>query len=295
MIPADAGWQHSSLVFACLPFVAPRPAPRKALRLFCRAAKLCVVLFALGACAPLSTPFTPRVPAPDDQAQQRWELFEQSALAREQKPAPFRMSGSLRFGLPDNTQRVTYMLWGNASPVRLDITAGMGTTAAKVRAHNGFLLAFIPSENKAYIMEDAPGEAFNALGLPLPLGLDNLTKLLQGFFMQALGRPEASHPFLAEDGQGIIYQLQGGNVDGELELQPNGLPSRWSSPDGWNVQLSYAEGTALPTKLEGVLPTGYKMTLLIKERQYPQQFSAEQTGLLIPSSVPVYSIEKKQN
>lgn len=258
---------------------------------------LCLCLLTLSACADRAQPLTPE--QMEGEASVRWQAFQSLS---ERDNAPFVLSGSLRFGVPDDTRRVTYLLWGNGGePFRLDIQAGVGATAAKAQVSDGTLLLYLPQDNKAYSGTDHPDKALTRIGMPLPLSLRQLSDFLDGRYRSALGQPQVLAYRPAPRGDGIIYTIISPAITGksELELSAQGLPVAWNLPSSWKVNLDY-DDNLLPRKLEAELPdgrgvrsdlAGYKVILLIKNRQTPAPFPSHELELLLPSGVSPQSLD----
>lgn len=239
-------------------------------------------------------------PVPEAEAQRRWLAFE--ALS-ERADVPAVLSGSLRFGPVNDTRRVTYLLWNNGrEPIRLDVQAGVGTTVAKVLTTGDRVLLFLPEDNKAYMGADEPDKALRTLGLPLPLGLADMTAFLQGRYFEALGSPTVeSYRATDEGSENVAYAIRSARGQSELTLSPQALPVRWKVPHGWSVDVAYDDAARLPRKVEGVLPGGlgtvraeedaYRMVLLIKERRQPAPFPAGELRLELPAGVAPRSLD----
>lgn len=255
---------------------------------------LCAV-FALCACA--KQPSLPEVTS--EQATATWNLFTARSVALE----PYRLSMSLRYGLPDDTRRVTALLWSNGSgPVRLDVMAGMGPLVARVREDGPNFVAVSPRDNKAWVYENTdpysttPRVLIN-LGVPLPFSLTHMAALLQGNFVEVfgvdfLGTPES---LPADQTGGIRYNLSG-PVTGTLDLSSAGLPQRWADSTGaWVMDLGYSESEPnLPQRLTLTHSDGNMAIVLVKNREYPAQPFAEKQLLLdIPANAHIQPIQRK--
>lgn len=228
-----------------------------------------------------------------------WNAFEQSAM---QEPHPAVLDGSLRFGPEQDTRRVTYLLWSNGDlPLRLDIMAGMGTTAGQAQVVGQTLLIYLPTEQRAYLGTDAPDKGLAAIGLPLPLNLANLNAFLLGRYAEGLGNPYLLGA-LGVGSSGPIFAVKGHGEQSNLELSPEGKPLSWSFPpssgNGWQIKFSYGED-GLPRRIDGALPASplaqreedYSFVLLVKTRQAKQTFSQADLHLSIPSGTPVYALD----
>lgn len=258
-------------------------------------ATLALCLLTLAACS-----YSPPTLSPEDmkgEAGARWQAFQSLS---ERPAAPFVLGGSLRFGVPDDTRRVTYLLWGNGGePFRLDIQAGVGVTVAKAQVADGTLLLFLPQDNKAYNGTDHPDKALTRIGIPLPLSLRQLSDFLLGHYAQTLDNPKVIDYKPAPRGDGIVYTILTSAGISDLELSPQGLPLSWNLPARWKVTFDYDENL-LPRKLEAErlegrsVPTdlsGYRAILLIKNRQVPPPFPPSELQLALPAGVYPQSLD----
>lgn len=253
---------------------------------------LCAML-ALCACA--KQPALPE--ATPEQAGATWNKFTTRNTALE----PYRLSLSLRYGLPDDTRRVTALLWANGSgPVRLDVMAGMGPLVARVREEGPNFTAISPRDNKAWVYENtdpyntAPRVLIN-LGVPLPFSLSHMAALLQGNFTEIFGVDFLGSPTSVP--AGIRYSLSG-PVSGTLDLSPEGLPLHWKDTSGaWNMEIGYTENEQnqqRPQRLTLTHNDGNMAIVLVKNRERPASpFAKKQLTLEIPADAVVQPIQRK--
>jgi len=271
------------------------------MNLFHRAFALsCVLLLALaGGCAtlpeqPMPAPDTPLTDQNSAEALTRWQKFETLSLRAEK---PSLLGGSLRFGTPQKTRRVTWLLWSNGQPpLRMDIQAGVAGTVARVLVTDGSVLVHALEENRAYTGTDAPDKALRRLGIPLPLSLESMNYFLQGHMAQALGNPRPQSFRPADVGSGIVYNL--GDKQGELELDPAGLPVRWTLPRSWDVTVHF-DNAGYPRRVEGNarspgLPEDqkeYRVILLVNKRQTSETFTPRELELALPPGIHIQSLD----
>lgn len=251
---------------------------------------LCAVL-TLCACA--KQPSLPE--ATPEQAVATWDQF----TARNMPQEPYRLNMSLRYGLPDDTRRVTALLWSNgAGPVRLDVMAGMGPLVARVFEDGPSFVAVSPRDNKAWVHENTdpysttPRVLIN-LGVPLPFSLTHIAALLQGNFAEVFGVDYLGTP--ASLPAGIRYNLSG-PVSGTLDLGPDGLPQRWNDASGaWVMDLAYDEtAPGLPKRLTLTHSDGNTAIVLVKNRERPAKpFAPQQLTLDIPENAVIQPIQRK--
>ena len=222
-----------------------------------------------------------------------WRAYQAYASARGSDHDPYRLGGSLRFGTPGDTRRVTLLLWSNGYlPIRLDVMAGVGAIAARIRETQDSFTAYSPNENKA-IVHEGPQRIQLNFGKPVPFALRDFSALMRGRFHEVFGAAEGLNPQALPNGD-IAYTLSGGLLAGTLELRPDGLPVRWSEADGWTMDIGYEDGNPpLPYKFKLVHPGGYTAILLVKDRQKPDaRFADGQLALDIPAGTAIEPIKK---
>ncbi len=267
---------------------------------------IAVLTLSLAACAPKS----PSGMSPEAQvsAEHIWQKYNQSGEA---SLGSFRNSLSLRYGEEGKTQRVNALLWGNnAREIRLDANAGVGITVAKIYEGPSTFMVYAPQENTAYYHEGKQKPLFS-VGVPMPLGLSHLTRLLEGQYSQVLGQkhigtvtpPSADASLLAKDiPKGAMqYTLSEGPFQGTLVLNTDGLPLYWreavANSQGWSILFSYRDGDTKPYRLRirhGA--TGKQALLLVKERSLQDTpFTDVQMRLTLPEDVRVLPLEELHN
>lgn len=276
-----------------------------------------VALCLMSACAK-PVVHAPNTVAPESQAASAWQNYEKYSHAMQSHHAPYRVSASLRYDSHGNGHRVLVYMWSNdeaatttqmASPLRLDIVAGIGATVGQVREDANSFLMYSPNEEKVYYHQGSRKPLFS-LGVPVPLSIADVTDLVLGRFSNIFGttfNTQANRqPMLEADGD-IAYSLL---PQGQLILSPEGLVQQWreQSPNstgkqqGWVLDITYAEpqnaqaALTLPRKLTftyyGSKGIDHKAIILIKERAYPDQpFTPEQIELQIPQGTPFYPLQ----
>ncbi len=201
----------------------------------------------------------------------------QAMLARAVTSAePFRDTLSLRFGRENDTRRVTALMWGNGTDeLRLDVRAGVGATVAMLRQQGSFFLLYAPMERKAW-SHQGPASPLLRLGVPLPLDLFRLEALLHNRWMEVFGTDfEAA----ASDAKGIACRLTGG-IGGTLVLTTDGIPARWRD-EHWRIDFVFNDDGTLK-RLDLANDRGEKGILLVRQREHPAPFTAEQLRLELP-------------
>ncbi len=246
----------------------------------------------------------PSMPPIDSNADAVWKSYAQSAHTLNK---PFRNQLSLRYGVEGQTDRVSALLWGNSSQtLRLDISASVGITVAKILESPDNFTLYIPQEEVAYVHEGQSKESFN-IGIPLPLSLEHVSLLLQGhygtvFGLQFDGMPmplrEADvlllgNPEVPEDA--VAYALEEGDFRGKLVLNTLGQPVFWQedSSTGWTMEFSYKEHEEQPYKLYiRHLASERKAIIIVKERAVDLDlFTPKQMRLILPQETVQYPLE----
>ncbi len=236
-----------------------------------------------------------------------WKSYAQSA---HNVTTPFRNQLSLRYGVEGSTDRVQALLWGNSSEtLRLDISASVGLTVAKILEDTEEFILYIPQEEVAYLYKGAEKPLFH-VGVPMPLRLNHLALLLQGHYASVFGLAFEGKPmpinqtdiFLAAQEElpptAVGYVLDEGDFRGTLVLDSVGLPLFWQedSTTGWTIAMHYKEHETLPYKLEiNHLASERKAVLIVKERASDLDlFTQEQMRLIFPKETKQLPLEDLQ-
>jgi len=248
---------------------------------------LVAALFLLNACAARQSgkPLEPTT------ARNIWTSYLQySAQSAEEHGRPSRVQASLRFGGNDDGRRVIVLLWENGGgPIRLDVRAGVGVSAAKILQTDSRFLVYSVQENRAYY-HDGSQQSLLAYGLPLPFGLRDLAALLAGDYGAVFGLTPPKDPRSAHNG-GMSLMLPEKKPGGVLELDSQGLPRSWKEEKGgWSLTFTYDDDKAFPrpAQIEARHANGNYAILLVKERHRPDQpFTPEQLELKLPPDTPL--------
>jgi hypothetical protein len=225
-----------------------------------------------------------------------WNGYTQYAVkSAEERRRPSRVQASLRFGGNDDGRRVIVLLWENGDgPIRLDVRAGVGVSAAKILQTDSRFLVYSMQENRAYY-HDGPQQSLLAYGLPLPFGLRDLAALLAGDYGAVFGLTPPDEPRSARDG-GMSLVLPKSSPGGVLELDSRGLPRSWQEKKGgWRLTFAHDgdETFPRPEHIEARHENGSYAILLIKERQRPDRpFAAEQLELKLPPGTPMLPLRQ---
>ncbi|MDR2695914.1 MAG: hypothetical protein LBC79_05995 [Deltaproteobacteria bacterium] len=226
-----------------------------------------------------------------------WDGYAQyAARSAEERRRPSRVQASLRFGGNDDGRRVIVLLWENGGvPIRLDVQAGVGVSAAKILQTDSRFLVYSMQENRAYY-HDGPQQSLLAYGLPLPFGLRDLAALLAGDYGAVFGLAPPGDPRSAQGG-GLRFTLpKKGSPGGVLELDAQGLPRSWKEEKGgWRLSFTHDGNKAFPRpeQIEARHENGSYAILLVKERQRPDQpFTPEQLELKLPPGAPMLPVSR---
>ena len=257
--------------------------PPRALVLLCLAS----ILLLLNACAARQSGKTLEPAA----AKNIWTGYLQYATqSAEKHRQPSLLQASLRFGGNGDGRRVIVLLWENGGgPIRLDVRAGVGVSAAKILQTDSRFLIYAVQEDRAYY-HDGPQQSLLAYGLPLPLGLRDLAALLAGDYGAVFGLTPPKDPRSTQHG-GMSLALPKKHLGGVLALDAQGLPRSWKEEkDGWSLTFTYDDDKTFPrpAQIEARHANGNYAILLVKERHRPEQpFTPEQLELTLPPGTPL--------
>lgn len=256
---------------------------------------LCLMLALLTGCAPKGQPLLPQ-----SEADSRWQAFAQRSAAPAENAV---LSGSLRFGTDKSTQRLVYLMWADEGGypdncasaerrIRLDVGTSAGPVLGSLLFEGGRMLLVLPQERTAYTGEASKRNLRRLLGLPLPFDMQGLHAFLAGDILAALDAPLPERYEIENDGN-IIYRWRKGVALCELELSPQALPVRWTSSDGWDMEITCGSD-GLPVKLSGRMDSGedvLRLILLVKERRPVSLMQAPSLSLTVPAGFDVRSID----
>lgn len=250
-------------------------------------------LLALNACARPPRSGTPEAPAAADEVWKRYEAY-----CTAQDPArPYRVQASLRYGKQGDTRRVIVLLWGNGdAPLRLDVTAGVGVTVARIFEDGDEFVVYAPNEHRAYFHQGRQKPLLQ-VGVPVPFGVADLADALNGRFGLLFGTVRQGDAVVRSNGN-LAYVLSPGHTGGILELTPQGVPVYWTensnTAEAWNIRISYDDSVPpLPRKLEITHTGGQRAILLVKEREFPAApFTASQLRLIVPEGTQMLPLRQ---
>ncbi|NDV22131.1 hypothetical protein [Desulfovibrio sp. JC022] len=233
----------------------------------CTALILLIVIFALGGCASRT-----QVSRPDI------AIAPQSLYAAFQNTygncnaTGLRAKASLYYTSRGSGHRTTMTLWGEyASPLRLDVRAGIGAYIAHIREDDNGLTAFYPDQKTAYT-HSSPVRAVHLLGLPFPFSLKDLAGLISGCYPNLIPKSYDTAVPVAENGN-LRFSFDNGPVS-TIVLTEQGTPVEISGRGEipWRMELSSYEedgsGKLLPEKIAVYTELGDKALLRIKSRNF---------------------------
>ena len=231
----------------------------------CTALILLIVIFALGGCA-TRTPVSP--PASEMKPQSLYNAFQ--STYGNCNATGLKAKASLYYTSKGSGHRTTMTLWGDyASPLRLDVRAGIGAYVAHIREDQNGLTAFYPDQKTAYL-HSSPTRAVQILGLPFPFALKDLAGLISGCYPNLI--PKSYDTAVPENGN-LRFTFDNGPVSTIVMTEqgnPIEISGRGEIP--WRMELSsYVEddsGKLLPEKIVVYTELGDKAILRIKSRTF---------------------------
>jgi hypothetical protein len=237
------------------------------------------------ACAPkqppvLVAPPPETAPEPEeDEASRVWRRFAQKAAAADVLSGPFRASATLRYtDQQGKNQRVSALLWSNNQaqspwPLRLDLTAGVGTVVAKAREDQRAFSLYVPDEESVYTGEGG-GRTLASFGVPVPLSLSDLTLLLTGragalFLPRGAQGEQAGVPEeRGQSGGGAEFTLRGVPLPGILTLAASGVIVSWreARSGGWRIDFEPDDKNPMqPRRLRINHGQGWSARVVVRE------------------------------
>ncbi len=241
----------------------------------------------------------------EDEAAFTWRAFAAKASAAEKGSGPYRISSNLRYSVKGESQRVSGILWSNAtdgSPLRLDLVAGVGNIVAMIREDDLGFTAYVPGEKTVYV-HPGGSRALTAFGVPIPLTLHDLAMMASGrsgtllLADEVMSGGRSAVPAVAgKTKDGILFSLGQRGLGGFLELAPNGVPVFWSeyadAQSGWKIAFELPDGGMRFNRLRISHPDGYEALVVVKDVEYlPAAFSQSQLELGLPKDIMVKPIQ----
>ena len=259
--------------------------------LCCRqAVRICVMVVLLLACSACASKEAYVRPPVAGEAGQAWETFTSAQMPK----GPFRVSATLRYETPSGeSTRVAALMWGNGSlqdpyPLRLDIQASIGITVAKIREDGSSFQAYSPDEKTVYTNE-GPNRTLTSFGLPIPVSLGQLSRLLNGQANALFAPPitsagTGSREFTLTQ-RGMAFPVPEAKLPGIIELSPNGTLLSWRDfGNGWAMEFAMSPNNPrIPERLSVSHPAGYAATITVKKmEQLTTPFKNDQLDLTLP-------------
>lgn len=233
------------------------------------------------------------------EAKLAWHTFVKRTQQASVQSHPFRITGSLRYTTPEgDSERVSSIVWGNsaAGPLRLDLTAGLGTVVAKARESSEGFLAYVPSEKTAYSHAQAGG-SLESMGVPIPFSLAQLTDILTGnagkLFLPAEASADAPPSVSRLSEQGVVFAVRRAPFSGLLELDNNGNILSWSefSQAGWEFVFEPSSTPLKPKRVNIMHPQGYKAVITVNEvSQVQEPYGEKQLVFTIPPGTTLHKL-----
>ncbi|WP_338669003.1 hypothetical protein [Pseudodesulfovibrio methanolicus] len=206
-----------------------------------------------------------------------WSAFRQHYCVRPEGKA-LRVRASLYYSRTRPTRRTNrtlISLWGDFDgPMRLDVSASIGTLLAHIREDRSGLLVFYPEDRKAYAHKNSVLGA-TRLGMPFPFSLAELGHALMGDFAALAPRRYAT---AEAEGENYAYTFSGG-LTRRIVLDRLGRPVRLEglttdAQDArqWVFTIDRYEDVPagqvpLPDKLTLSMDNGERGVLHIKSRE----------------------------
>lgn len=265
-----------------------------------------LLCFVTGCATKLPSTTLPQTEADEAEAKAVWERYLASFGQDPHKP--FNIESTFRYVKPDaESHRATLRIWGNGGyPYRMDVLAGMGSTAAQMRDDTNSLLIYMPQENRLYTHTgpDKPVLGLSGLGVPMPFSLADLTSILQGHYTELFGGTYTAA--YSTNSSALHFELDNDKMPGYLVLNQDGVPVSWTSKvaKGWKIYFDFSapakgENTPQLDKMVVNHAQGYTVTLWFKGMNYPDKpYTNKQLELNIPKDaekLPMRQIEDEES
>ncbi|MCJ2166125.1 MULTISPECIES: hypothetical protein [unclassified Pseudodesulfovibrio] len=226
-----------------------------------------------------------------------WTSFRQNYCVPPKAPA-LRVKASLQYSRTKPTKRTNrtlITLWGDFDgPMRLDVSASIGTLLAHIREERSGLLVFYPEDKQAYTHVN-PVLGATRLGMPFPFSLSELASVMAGDFS---GLTPGKFAVADQNGTNFVYTLDKGLVD-RIILDEYGRPlllegrttKVLENARSWVFEINRYEDALenkapLPGKLTLALDNGEEGVLHIKSRELmPTAWPAKSLALALPEGV----------
>lgn len=245
---------------------------------------LLFLLLPVAACVPRQGPDTSGMPA---DAASAWSAYAARVQVEENAARPFRLSATLRYtDAKGESTRVSSLLWGNGRtpyPLRLDLTAGVGSVVAKIRESKEQFTAYNPDEKTAY-SHTRENRALSAFGVPIPLTLHDLSLILTGRGGALFLPPVGEAPAATASAGGYVYVVRNAPLSGLLELSKEGYPLSWKQEGGWSLTFTpESDNPMQPHELRISHPQGAQAVITVRDLSFPlMPFDAARLDLALP-------------
>lgn len=207
-----------------------------------------LVLLALTGCAALRG--EPEIGVTAGQA---WSAFRERPSGTDES---FRLRASLNYASPARSHRLLLAMRGDyVLPVRLDVSAGIGTPLAYWRESADGFVAFFPDQKTAFFHEDGR-QACAALGFQTPFSLREMAEALSGRLTRFVPPAYTS-----------VSRVRGGY-------------EYLFAPGGPVVSLTL-DGQGRPVRLTGFAGSGDPRPWIVEFSDYPE------TAETVPASAPI--------
>lgn len=233
-----------------------------------------------------------------------WQAFQANWCAG--TPAQgIGVKASLYYSRPHNGStrgnRTVVEFWGDlALPLRLNVSAGVGSSLAFILENHDGLLAYYPGSHRAYMHGD-PVAGAQRLGLPLPFSLEDLAHVLAGDLSLLTPPTYDTARELTSNGDGVAgweFGFNGGDV-ASLRLDEAGRPLRLVGlePSGAQWSLDFDNYPDLSPKAQAdkltlTLSTQERGVLRIKSRELrDRKWEAKALGLDLPEGTEYLSLD----
>jgi hypothetical protein len=260
---------------------------------------LILSLLVLAACQPKVPQYTD---LDSTQGRMNWSRFMALSVRNTLRFAPFSATLTIRCQTPDKGYRFDAFLWSNLAdstpyPVRLDILGAFGAAKVKIFEDQHTFLLYDLENNSAYTAAGSP-EAMLRAGIPMPLRLGELVRLLNGhyrdFFLSGQNSPTPQLT-ASNDRLESTYHIPSGPLQGELSINSQGQPLTWTElkDPGWRFEFSYLEGVEAftlpgPRRVRLIHPAGYTVTIQVKTLiRLTKPFTPEQLDLILPDTATI--------
>lgn len=224
------------------------------------------------------------------------EVFGAFLAAREtarRTTEGFLAGASLNFASPERSMRVVLDFWGNpGGTLRMDMSAGFGTTGAMWRQDDAGLTAYFPLEHAVYVHPDARAAAA-ALGLGIPLSLRDLATLVSGTYD---GLVPTAYESVSVDAQGLYtFMFSGAGPVSSATLDAKGRPMLFAGRlhgAAWELAIGRYDDEAppppAPRRLELTMDSGIRAVIRVKRlERKAAPWPATGLGLDVPPGTTV--------